>query len=643
MLKIKLKDNSELEVEEGLSVIEIAKKISEGLARVATCAEIDGEVVDLRTVIEKDCSLNILTFESSLNGKKAYWHTTSHIMAQAIKRLYPEIKLAIGPSIDNGFYYDFDTEKPFTPEMIEAIEKEMKKIIKEDLPIERFELPRKEAIKFMEEKEEPYKVELINDLPEDAIISFYKQGEFTDLCAGPHVMSTGKIKAVKLLKSSGAYWRGNEKNKMLQRIYGISFPKSSQLDDYLAKLEEAKQRDHRKLGKELGIFTVDELVGKGLPMYLPKGYVLWQILEDYIKNKERKLGYKHVMTPPIGSVELYKTSGHWEHYKENMFPAMELEGETFVLRPMNCPHHMILYKNSLHSYKDLPIRIGEIARDMRYEDSGALKGIERARSFCQNDAHLFVTPEQIKDEFESVVKLILDVYKDFDIQDFEFRLSLRDPEDKVKYYPDDEMWNNAENKLREVLDNIGIEYTEDIGEAAFYGPKLDVQVNPAVGNSYTLSTCQLDFCLPQKFELSYIDEHGQKKTPVVLHRAILGSIDRFIAYILEETKGALPTWIAPVQIKILPISDKHKEYSEKLKEQFDKLNLRVELDEREEKIGYKIREAQLQKIPYMLIIGDKEIEANAVGVRSRKDGDIGAMSVEDFINKIEEEIKTFAR
>ena len=643
MLKIKLKDNSELEVEEGLSVIEIAKKISEGLARVATCAEIDGEVVDLRTIVEKDCSLNILTFESSLNGKKAYWHTTSHIMAQAIKRLYPEIKLAIGPSIDNGFYYDFDTEKPFTPEMLEAIEKEMKRIIKEDLPIERFELPRKEAIKFMEEKEEPYKVELINDLPEDAIISFYKQGEFTDLCAGPHVSSTGKIKAVKLLKSSGAYWRGNEKNKMLQRIYGISFPKSSQLDDYLAKLEEAKQRDHRKLGKELGIFTVDELVGKGLPMYLPKGYVLWQILEDYIKNKERKLGYKHVMTPPIGSVELYKTSGHWEHYKENMFPAMELEGEAFVLRPMNCPHHMILYKNSLHSYKDLPIRIGEIARDMRYEDSGALKGIERARSFCQNDAHLFVTPEQIKDEFESVVKLILDVYNDFDIQDFEFRLSLRDPEDKVKYYPDDEMWNNAENKLREVLDNIGIKYTEDIGEAAFYGPKLDVQVNPAVGNSYTLSTCQLDFCLPQKFELSYIDENGQKKTPVVLHRAILGSIDRCIAYILEETKGALPTWLAPVQIKILPISDKHKEYSEKLKNRFDELNLRVELDEREEKIGYKIREAQLQKIPYMLIVGDKEVEANAVGVRSRKDGDIGAMSVEDFINKIEEEIKTFAR
>ena len=639
MLKIKLKDNSELEVEEGLSVIEIAKKISEGLARVATCAEIDGEVVDLRTIVEKDCSLNILTFESSLNGKKAYWHTTSHIMAQAIKRLYPEIKLAIGPSIDNGFYYDFDTEKPFTPEMLEAIEKEMKKIIKEDLPIERFELPRKEAIKFMEEKEEPYKVELINDLPEDAIISFYKQGEFTDLCAGPHVMSTGKIKAVKLLKSSGAYWRGNEKNKMLQRIYGISFPKSSQLDDYLAKLEEAKQRDHRKLGKELGIFTVDELVGKGLPMYLPKGYVLWQILEDYIKNKERKLGYKHVMTPPIGSVELYKTSGHWEHYKENMFPAMELEGEAFVLRPMNCPHHMILYKNSLHSYKDLPIRIGEIARDMRYEDSGALKGIERARSFCQNDAHLFVTPEQIKDEFESVVKLILDVYNDFDIQDFEFRLSLRDPEDKVKYYPDDEMWNNAENKLREVLDNIGIKYTEDIGEAAFYGPKLDVQVNPAVGNSYTLSTCQLDFCLPQKFELSYIDENGQKKTPVVLHRAILGSIDRFIAYILEETKGALPTWLAPVQIKILPISDKHKEYSEKLKNRFDELNLRVELDEREEKIGYKIREAQLQKIPYMLIVGDKEVEANAVGVRARKEGDIGQMPVKEFISKIKEEIE----
>ena len=644
MIKVSLKDGSILEVEKGSSILDVAKKISEGLARVATCGEIDNEIKDLRYEIKEDCNLVIHTFNNDdLDGKKAYWHTTSHIMAQAIKRLYPEIKLAIGPSIDNGFYYDFDTEKPFTPEMLEAIEKEMKKIIKEDLPIERFELPRKEAIKFMEEKEEPYKVELINDLPEDAIISFYKQGEFTDLCAGPHVMSTGKIKAVKLLSSSGAYWRGNEKNKMLQRIYGISFPKASQLDDYLAKLEEAKQRDHRKLGKELGIFTVDELVGKGLPMYLPKGYVLWQILEDYIKNKERKLGYKHVMTPPIGSVELYKTSGHWEHYKENMFPAMELEGETFVLRPMNCPHHMILYKNSLHSYKDLPIRIGEIARDMRYEDSGALKGIERARSFCQNDAHLFVTPEQIKDEFESVVKLILDVYKDFDIQDFEFRLSLRDPEDKVKYYPDDEMWNNAENKLREVLDNIGIEYTEDIGEAAFYGPKLDVQVNPAVGNSYTLSTCQLDFCLPQKFELSYIDEHGQKKTPVVLHRAILGSIDRFIAYILEETKGAFPTWLAPVQVRILPIADSHKEYAEKLKEKLEEYDIRVELDEREEKIGYKIREAQLQKIPYMLIVGDKEVEANAVGVRSRKDGDIGAMSVEDFINKIEEEIKTFAR
>ena len=639
---ITLKDGSKREVQEGISVIDLAKEISEGLARVATAGRVDGKVVDLRYNLNKDCNVEILTFDDE-DGKKAYWHTTSHIMAQAIKRLYKDVKLAIGPAIDGGFYYDFDTEYRFSEADFEKIEAEMKKIIKEDLPIERFELPRSEAIKLMKDAGEDYKVELIEDLPEGEVLSFYKQGEFTDLCAGPHLMSTGKVKCVKLLSTSGAYWRGDEKNKMLQRIYAISFPKASLLEEHLAKLEEAKQRDHRKLGKELGIFTVDELVGKGLPMYLPKGYVLWQILEDYIKNKERKLGYKHVMTPPIGSVELYKTSGHWEHYKENMFPAMELEGETFVLRPMNCPHHMILYKNSLHSYKDLPIRIGEIARDMRYEDSGALKGIERARSFCQNDAHLFVTPEQIKDEFESVVKLILDVYKDFDIQDFEFRLSLRDPEDKVKYYPDDEMWNNAENKLREVLDNIGIEYTEDIGEAAFYGPKLDVQVNPAVGNSYTLSTCQLDFCLPQKFELSYIDEHGQKKTPVVLHRAILGSIDRFIAYILEETKGALPTWIAPVQIKILPISDKHKEYSEKLKEQFDKLNLRVELDEREEKIGYKIREAQLQKIPYMLIVGDKEVEANAVGVRSRKDGDIGAMSVEDFINKIEEEIKTFAR
>ena len=575
--------------------------------------------------------------------EKSYWHTTSHIMAQAIKRLYPNTKLAIGPAIDNGFYYDFDAQKPFSDEDLLKIEEEMRKIIKEDLPLEKFVLPRDEAIKLMQEKDEPYKVELINDLPDETELSFYKQGEFTDLCKGPHIDRTSMVKAVKLLSVAGAYWRGNEKNKMLQRIYGISFPKQSMLDEYLVKLEEAKQRDHRKLGKELGIFMTNDLVGKGLPMYLPNGYAIWEILENYIKRKEKRLGYKHVLTPPLGTVELYKTSGHWDHYKDNMFPKMEIEGEEFVLRPMNCPHHMMIYANELHSYRDLPIRIGEVARDCRFESSGTLKGIERARTFCQNDAHLFVTPEQIESEFQNVVNLILDVYKELNINDYRFELSLRDPEDKQKYYPDDEMWNNAENTLRQVLNDIGIEYEEKIGEAAFYGPKLDVQVKPAVGNEYTLSTCQLDFCLPMRFNLSYIDKDGEKRTPVVLHRAILGSIDRFMAYYLEETKGALPTWLAPVQVKILPISDNHKEYAEKIKNELEDAEIRVQTDSRQEKIGYKIREAQLSKVPYMLIIGDKEVEANAVGVRSRTDGDIGQMQLTDFINKIIQEQKSFGK
>ncbi|MBQ7668815.1 MAG: threonine--tRNA ligase [Clostridia bacterium] len=638
MIKITLKDGSIMEVEKNTTVYEVAQKISEGLARNATAGEVNGKVRDLRYEITEDSTLNILTFDV-LDGKKAFWHTTSHIMAQAVKRLYPGIKLAIGPSIDNGFYYDFDSEETFTTEMLEKIEEEMNKIVKEDLPLERFELPREEAIKFMEEKEEPYKVELINDLPEDAVISFYKQGEFTDLCAGPHLLSTGKVKAFKLLTVSGAYWRGSEKNKMLQRIYGISYTKKSDLDEYLAKLEEAKERDHRKLGKELEIFLTTDLTGKGLPMYLPNGYVIWEQLENYIKGKEKKLGYKHVLTPPLGTVNLYKTSGHWDHYKDGMFPMMEVEGEEFVLRPMNCPHHMMIYANKIHSYRDLPIRIGEVARDCRFEPSGTLKGIERVRTFCQNDAHLFVTHEQIESEFKSVVDLILEVYKELNITDYHFELSLRDPNDTVKYYPDDEMWNNAETKLREVLNDIGIEYVEKIGEAAFYGPKLDVQVKPAVGNEYTLSTCQLDFCLPMRFDLSYIDKDGQKKTPVVLHRAILGSIDRFMAYYLEETKGALPTWLSPLQVKILPISENHIEYANKVKDALLDENIRVEVDDRSEKIGYKIREAQLSKVPYMLILGDKEVEANAVGVRNRAQGDIGQMSLSDFISKVEEEIK----
>ena len=640
MLKIKLKDNSELEVEEGLSVIEIAKKISEGLARVATCAEIDGEVVDLRTIVEKDCSLNILTFESSLNGKKAYWHTTSHIMAQAIKRLYPEIKLAIGPSIDNGFYYDFDTEKPFTPEMLEAIEKEMKKIIKEDLPIERFELPRKEAIKFMEEKEEPYKVELINDLPEDAIISFYKQGEFTDLCAGPHVMSTGKIKAVKLLSSSGAYWRGNEKNKMLQRIYGISFPKASQVDEYVNMIEEAKKRDHRKLGKELELFFFDE-TAPGMAYWMPKGFTMMNTLIDFWRKEHKKRGYQEFSGPQLNSRELWKISGHWYHYKEDMFVLTDADGNEQALKPMNCPNSIKIYQSKLRSYKDLPLRFNDVDVIHRNEKSGQLNGLFRVRMFRQDDSHNYITEEQIGSEIKDIIEIAKQLYSVFGLE-YKLTLSTRPEED---FMGEIETWDKAENDLRKVLDEICGEgnYQVNEGDGAFYGPKIDIKMKDCLGREWQMGTVQLDFQLPQRFNLHYIDKDGNKKTPIMVHRALFGSFDRFIGIITEHFAGAFPTWLAPVQVRILPIADSHKEYAEKLKEKLEEYDIRVELDEREEKIGYKIREAQLQKIPYMLIVGDKEVEANAVGVRSRKDGDIGAMSVEDFINKIEEEIKTFAR
>ena len=640
MLKIKLKDNSELEVEEGLSVIEIAKKISEGLARMATCAEIDGEVVDLRTVIEKDCSLNILTFESSLNGKKAYWHTTSHIMAQAIKRLYPEIKLAIGPSIDNGFYYDFDTEKPFTPEMLEAIEKEMKKIIKEDLPLERFELPRKEAIKFMEEKEEPYKVELINDLPEDAIISFYKQGEFTDLCAGPHVMSTGKIKAVKLLSSSGAYWRGNEKNKMLQRIYGISFPKASQVDEYVNMIEEAKKRDHRKLGKELELFFFDE-TAPGMAYWMPKGFTMMNTLIDFWRKEHKKRGYQEFSGPQLNSSELWKISGHWDHYKEDMFVLTDADGNEQALKPMNCPNSIKIYQSKLRSYKDLPLRFNDVDVIHRNEKSGQLNGLFRVRMFRQDDSHNYITEEQIGSEIKDIIEIAKQLYSVFGLE-YKLTLSTRPEED---FMGEIETWDKAENDLRKVLDEICGEgnYQVNEGDGAFYGPKIDIKMKDCLGREWQMGTVQLDFQLPQRFNLHYIDKDGNKKTPIMVHRALFGSFDRFIGIITEHFAGAFPTWLAPVQVRILPIADSHKEYAEKLKEKLEEYDIRVELDEREEKIGYKIREAQLQKIPYMLIVGDKEVEANAVGVRSRKDGDIGAMSVEDFINKIEEEIKTFAR
>ena len=636
MIKLKLKDGSLKETESGKTVLEVAKIISEGLARNATCASVNGKLVDLRHVLDEDCTLEIHTFESDLEGKKAYWHTTSHIMAQAVKRINPNARLAIGPAIEEGFYYDFDVEKPFTDEDKEKIEEEMKKIIKEDLAIERFTLPRQEAIKLMKEKNEPYKVELIEDLPEGEEISFYKQGEFVDLCAGPHLMSTGKVKAIKILNNSGAYWRGSEKNKMLQRVYAISFPKASQVQEYMGILEDRRERDHRKIGKDLKLFMTHPLVGAGLPMYLPSGATIRRVLERYIQDKELALGYEHVYTPSLATVDLYRTSGHWEHYKDDMFPMMKMDNEELVLRPMNCPHHMLIYKSEMRSYRDLPIKIGELAHDFRYENSGAVCGLERVRQMCQNDAHLFVRPDQIKEEVGKVINLIFEVYiKDFGFSrdSFKFRLSLRDKDNKEKYIDNDEMWETAENQLREILKELNIDFYEAKGEAAFYGPKIDIQIQTALGHDVTIPTCQLDFALPERFELTYIGEDGAEHRPVVIHRAILGSSDRFISFLIEETKGILPFWVCPKQIKILPIADRHIAYANQVKDILLKNGLRVEVDSRSEKIGYKIREATMQKIPYMLVIGDKEIEENKVGVRSRSEGDIGQMSVEEFIQK----------
>ncbi len=564
-------------------------------------------------------------------------------MAQAVKRLFPDTKLGIGPAIENGFYYDFKVEKPFDEEDIKKIEEESNKIIKENLEIKRFTLPREEAIKLMQEKKEDYKVELIKELPEGEEISFYEQGEYVDLCAGPHLPSTGSIKIMKILNTSAAYWKGDQSKDSMQRIYGISFPKASMLEEYLNMLEEAKQRDHRKIGKELELFMTHELVGSGLPMYLPKGATIRRILERYIQDKEVKMGYNHVYTPSLANVSLYKTSGHWDHYKEDMFPAMKMENEEMVLRPMNCPHHMLIYKNKMHSYRDLPIRIGELAHDFRYEASGNVCGLERVREMCQNDAHLFVRPDQIKEEFKKVVDLILDVYKDFGFNEYTFRLSLRDKNDKEKYFDDDEMWNTAESQLREILKEANLNFYEAEGEAAFYGPKLDVQIKTALGHDITISTCQLDFLLPRRFELSYIGEDGKEHTPVVIHRAILGTFDRFLSFLIEETKGVFPIWLAPVQVKILPISDAHNEYANSVKEQLEKEGIRIEIDDRNEKIGYKIREAQVQKVPYMLVVGEKEMECKTVGVRSRKDGDIGAIKIDEFIKTVLEEIKNFTK
>jgi len=567
-------------------------------------------------------------------------HSCAHLLAQAVKHLYPEAKFWVGPVIEEGFYYDIDLEgKTLTEEDLVSIEKEMKKCAKSDKRIYREEISKEEALEKF--KDDPYKIDLISRMDEaDTVISCYTQGDFTDLCRGPHVETTKKMKYFKLIKFSGAYWKGDSKNKMLQRIYGVCFENEEDLNDYLAELEDRKQRDHRKIGKEQELFMNHELVGAGMPLWLPNGAVIRKELENYIYEKERNLGYDHVYTPCVGTTELYKTSGHWDHYKENMFPVMKVDEEEFVLRPMNCPHHMLVFKNKLHSYRDLPIRIGEFATDFRYEASGAVKGLERVRCMCQNDAHLFVTPEQIGDEFKKVVKLILDVYKDFGIKEYKFRLSLRDKEDTEKYHNDDEMWDKAEDKLREVLNELGVEYFEAIGEAAFYGPKLDVEVKPAVGPEVTLSTCQLDFCLPAKFDLSYIDNKGEKQTPVVLHRAIFGTFDRFTAFIIEETKGAFPTWLAPVQVNIIPVNNEyHLEYAEEVYNLLKENNVRVELDDREEKVGYKMRESVIKKVPITLILGDKEKEENLISYRRHGSDKTYSVNKDMFVELLLNEIK----
>ena len=569
-------------------------------------------------------------------------HSAAHILAQAVKNLYPQAHFAYGPATEKGFHYDVDLgDVKLSDEDLPAIEKEMQQIVKKNLPIKPFALPREEAIRLMADRGENYKVEHIGDLPEDATLTFYQQGDYIDMCVGPHLCYTKALKAFKLTGLSGAYWKNNSENKMLTRISGVAFGSKEELEAYEKMMEEARQRDHRKIGKEMQLFMTDNLIGRGLPMFLPKGYTIWQELENYIKAKERKLGYLHVMTPCVGTVDLYKTSGHWDHYKENMFPAMEVEGESFVLRPMNCPHHMMIYANRPRSYRDLPLRIGEIAHDFRFEASGTLKGIERGRHFCQNDAHLFVTPEQIEGEVASVVNLIRDVYQDFNITDYRCVLSLRDPADTKKYHPDDEMWEKAENALRQVLNDLGINYTEEIGEAAFYGPKLDVNVKPAVGAEYTLSTCQLDFCLPAKFQLTYVDRDGTQKTPVVLHRAILGSLDRFMAYMIEETKGRFPLWLAPVQVKVLPVSEKSMDYAAKVNAALQDANIRSELDDSNEKIGYKIRAArQEDRVPYMVIIGEKEVQEGVISVRDRDTDQTETCTLDEFLAKLALQIAT---
>lgn len=639
MIKITLKDGSVMEQEAGLSIYEVAQKISERLAKVATSALLDGEVVDLRTILDKDCSLSILTFDDE-EGKGAYRHTTSHIMAQAVKKLFPNAKLAIGPSIENGFYYDYDVEKPFSPEDLENIEKEMKKICDEDLKLERFTLPRDEALKLMKDLDEPYKVELIEELPEGEEISFYKQGDYVDLCAGPHLMSTGLVKAFKLTSSSGAYWRGNEKNKMLQRIYGTSFPKKSELDNYLALIEEAKKRDHRKLGKELELFFFDE-TAPGMAYWLPKGFTMMNVLIDFWRKEHKKYGYQEFSGPQLNSSSLWKTSGHWDHYKEDMFVLTDADGNEQALKPMNCPNSIKVYQTKMRSYKDLPLRFNDVDVIHRNEKSGQLNGLFRVRMFRQDDSHNYVREDQIGSEIKSILELTKKLYSVFGLE-YVLTLSTR-PDD---YMGEIETWNKAEADLKKVMNEIcgGDNYRINEGDGAFYGPKIDIKMKDCLGREWQMGTVQLDFQLPQRFDLYYIDENGEKKTPIMIHRAIFGSFDRFIGIITEHFAGAFPTWLAPVQVKVLPIStEKHADYARKLVDELTDKGFRIEIDDRNEKIGYKIREAQLQKVPYMLVVGDKEIENNQVGVRSRKDGDIGAMSIRDFEEKLDREVRNFER
>ncbi|MFT4415125.1 threonine--tRNA ligase [Fredinandcohnia humi] len=639
VVKITFPDGAVKEFPKGTTTEEIAGSISPGLKKKSIAGKLNGNLIDLRTEIHEDGEIAIVTQDSD-EALEIMRHSTAHLMAQAIKRLYKDVKLGVGPVIENGFYYDIDMEKSLTPEDLPEIEKEMKKIINENLDIHREEVSRDEAIKRYSEIGDNLKLELIQDIPEGEALSIYEQGEFFDLCRGVHVPSTGKIKEFKLLSIAGAYWRGDSNNKMLQRIYGTAFFKKADLDEHLRLLEEAKERDHRKLGKELNLFTNSQKVGQGLPLWLPKGATIRRVIERYIVDKEVKLGYDHVYTPIMGSVDLYKTSGHWDHYQEDMFPVMEMDNEELVLRPMNCPHHMMIYKNGIHSYRKLPIRIAELGTMHRYEMSGALSGLQRVRGMTLNDAHIFVRPDQIKEEFIRVVNLVLEVYKDFNIEDYSFRLSYRDPADKEKYFDDDAMWEKAQSMLKEAMDDLGLDYFEAEGEAAFYGPKLDVQVRTALGKDETLSTVQLDFLLPERFDLTYVGEDGKQHRPVVIHRGVVSTMERFVAFLIEEYKGAFPTWLAPVQVQVIPVSpDAHLDYAKSVKEKLQAEGLRVELDDRDEKIGYKIREAQMQKIPYMLVVGDNEIQENAVNVRKYGEQKSETVSFESFVSTVLEEIK----